>query len=160
MARVFLNGQIQQESAASADVNGEPYVDGGLIASLLGAEIKSYPDQGLAVVCTAESCLPLQVDDGSGGALERNGATLVGLGAVREFLRFDYAVEGDEVRLTTGGEVEKKIDEAKAGVLNVGDPMPDFSLPSIPTDREGAGDWVSLSSFRGKKLAIYAWGSW
>ena len=75
-------------------------------------------------------------------------------------LRFDYEVEGDEVRLTTGSEVETKIDEAKAGVLKVGDPMPDFTLPSIPIGRKGAGDWVSLSSFRGKKLAIYAWASW
>ena len=160
MATVLLNGEIKHEGATTALVDGEPYLDGAVLASLLGCEVKRYDEQGLAVVCTEESCLPLQVDDGAGGALKRDGLTLVGLGAVRELLRFEYAVEGDEVRLTTGSEVETKIDEAKADVLKVGDPMPDFVLPGIPAEREGAGEWVALSSFRGKKLAIYAWASW
>jgi peroxiredoxin len=36
----------------------------------------------------------------------------------------------------------------------VGQPIPDFSLPSIQ------GDEIRVDSYRGKKLVIFMWASW
>ena len=160
MTAVYLNDELKHSSARMAHIEGEPYLDAAVLASALGCEIKTYPEQGLVVVCRDDACLPLPCGDGSGGTVAHGGAILVGLGAVSEFLRFAYAAGEREVRLTTGAAVEKRIEQKQAGVLNVGDPMPDFVLPGIPSDRPGAGERVALSRFRGRKLAIYAWASW
>ena len=44
---------------------------------------------------------------------------------------------------------------ARAGLLEVGDPAPDFELPTL--DRSGT---VRLSSFRGKKPVVLVFGSY
>ena len=38
--------------------------------------------------------------------------------------------------------------------VNVGDPAPQFTLPSLD------GKQVSLSDYRGKRLVIFMWASW
>ncbi len=38
--------------------------------------------------------------------------------------------------------------------INVGEPAPDFTF------QDGAGKWVSLSDFRGKKVLLFSWSSW
>ena len=39
-------------------------------------------------------------------------------------------------------------------VPKIGETAPDFTLPTLD------GGSISLSSYRGKKVAVYMWGSW
>lgn len=40
------------------------------------------------------------------------------------------------------------------GYPKVGDPSPDFTLPSLD------GEMISLSSLRGRKVIVFMWASW
>jgi hypothetical protein len=44
---------------------------------------------------------------------------------------------------------------ASAGELKIGEPAPDFALPSLDGKRT-----VRLSDFRGRRVLIFTWASW
>ena len=106
--------------------------------------------EGMMGLCKDDICVPVRLDDEE-HAIRGSGQLMVNVELVAAAVssKAEWLISGRTLRFAPEDQV------ALDTVVEVGDVVPDFALPSIVD-----GKMVSFSSFRGRRVLLFLWASW
>ncbi len=146
---IYIAGAEEISGVKAIIRNGSAFISIDDVSERLGIVTKKIGD-GMIGICRDDLCILAQLDN-EDDVIRDPERLMINARLIAQALDsgVEWLISGKALRFIPLDQVVLDT------VVRVGDVVPDFVLPSI-TD----GKMLSFSSFRGKRVLLFLWGSW